>query len=176
MLSQKAKYALRALLVMAAAKPDDEPIHIATIAEQEGISRKFLEAILLELRKHGLLTSRRGAAGGYRLARPAEEIFFGEVIRIVDGPLAPLPCASVTAFHECEDCPEPNRCSIRWLMQQVRDATAGVLDNCTLADALGKRPVSRNGRSRAAAAHALWDPVSHTRKSSPRRAGKTPTS
>ena len=172
MLSQKAKYALRALLVMAAAKPDDEPIHIGAIAEQEGISRKFLEAILLELRKHGVLTSRRGAAGGYRLARPAEQIFFGEVIRIIDGPLAPLPCASVTAFHACTDCAEPDRCSIRWLMQQVRDATAGVLDNCTLADALGKRPVKRNSRSRGAAVQALWDPVSHTRRDPPRRNGK----
>src|SRR5580658_4773204 len=102
MLSQKAKYALQALLVMAD-KSEDEPIHIADIAAAEGISRKFLEAILLELRKHGVLTSRRGAGGGYRLARPAGEIFFGEVIRIIDGPLAPLPCASVTAFHECAD-------------------------------------------------------------------------
>lgn len=162
MLSQKAKYALRALLVMAAS-PDSEPLHIGDIAESEGISRKFLEAILLELRKHGVLTSRRGAGGGYRLARPADQIFFGEVIRIVDGPLAPLPCASVTAFNECADCPAPDRCEIRWLMQRVRDAVAGVLDNCTLADALGKRPVAGRG-ARSAAAAALWDPVSRTRR------------
>lgn len=142
MLSQKAKYALRALLFMAK-RTDDEPIHIAAIAESENISRKFLEATLLELRKHGLLASRRGPGGGYRLARPAAEISFGEVIRIIDGPLAPLPCASVTAFQLCDDCPDPHRCSIRWLMQQVRDATAAVLDGCTLADALGKLPAAR---------------------------------
>jgi Rrf2 family protein len=93
----KAKYALRALLVLAA-RPDDEPVHIADIAEVEHISGKFLEATLLELRKHGVLASQRGQHGGYRLARPASEISFGEVIRIIDGPLALLPCASVTAF------------------------------------------------------------------------------
>jgi Rrf2 family protein len=141
MLSQKAKYALRALLVLAA-RPDDGLVHIADIAEAEHISRKFLEATLLELRKHGVLASQRGQHGGYRLARPASEISFGEVIRIIDGPLAPLPCASVTAFRLCSDCAEPEACSIRWLMQKVRDATAGVLDECTLADALGKRPLA----------------------------------
>ncbi len=145
MLSQKAKYALRALLVLAAGA-DDKPVHIADIATSEKISRKFLEATLLELRKHGVLASRRGQHGGYRLARPADQISFGEVIRIIDGPLAPLPCASVTAFQLCSDCADPQTCSIRWLMQKVRDATAGVLDECTLADALGKRPaVHRTG-------------------------------
>jgi Rrf2 family protein len=148
MLSQKAKYALRALLALAA-EPEGEPVHIADIAASENISRKFLESILLELRRHGLLVSRRGPGGGYRLARAADQITFGEIIRIVDGPLAPVACASVTAFQLCTDCPDPNACSIRWLMQQVRDATAGVLDNCTLADALGKRPVKRPGARRA---------------------------
>ena len=151
MLSQKAKYALRALLVLAA-RPGDEPVHVADIAETEHISRKFLEATLLELRKHGVLVSQRGQHGGYRLARPAGEISFGEVIRIIDGPLAPLPCASVTAFRVCPDCARPDDCSIRWLMQKVRDATAGVLDECTLADALGKRPIAHRvlGRGKAA--------------------------
>jgi len=88
---------------------------------------------------------RRGPGGGYSLARPADQIYFGEVIRIIDGPLAPLPCASVTAFRLCADCSDPHRCSIRWLMQRVRDATAGVLDSCTLADAVGKRPVDNQG-------------------------------
>jgi Rrf2 family protein len=145
MLSQKAKYALRAVLVMAA-HTDTTPLLIADIAESENISRKFLEATLLELRKHGILTARRGRGGGYRLARSPDEITFGEIIRIIDGPLAPVPCASVTAFQLCPDCPVPQRCSIRWLMQQVRDATSDVLDNCTLADALGKRPAPRRTR------------------------------
>jgi Rrf2 family protein len=139
MLSQKAKYALRALLILANARTG-ESLHIAGIADAENIPRKFLESTLLELRKHGILESRRGRGGGYRLARPADRISFGEVIRIIDGPLAPVPCASVTQFRLCADCSTPRRCSIRWLMQQVRDATAGVLDNCTLADALGKVP------------------------------------
>jgi Rrf2 family protein len=151
MLSQKAKYALRALLVLAT-RADDEPVHIADIAASQNISRKFLEATLLELRKHGILASRRGQRGGYRLARPANEIRFGEVIRIIDGPLAPVPCASVTAFQLCSDCPDPHSCSIRWLMQKVRDATAGVLDECTLADALGQRPAAYQARDRRKAA------------------------
>lgn len=155
MLSQKAKYALQAVLVMAA-RADDIPVHIADIAASEGIPRKFLEAILLELRKHGVLTSRRGPGGGYRLARPADQIHFGEIIRVIDGPLAPLSCASVTAFRLCADCADPHRCSIRWLMQRVRDATAGVLDSCTLADAVGKRPVNdRRNRTKVAAGRKL---------------------
>jgi len=145
MLSHKAKYALRALLVLAN-EPSDVPLHIADIAAAENISRKFLEATLLELRKRGILESRRGRGGGYRLARAADQISFGEVIRAIDGPLAPLPCASVTAFALCSDCPDPNHCSIRWLMQRVRDATASVLDSCTLADALGKSPDSHRSR------------------------------
>jgi Rrf2 family protein len=139
MLSQKAKYALRALLVLAD-HTTSGPLQIADIAATENISRKFLEMTLLELRKHGILESRRGRCGGYRLARQADQISFGEVIRIIDGPLAALPCASVTQFRLCADCQDPHTCSIRWLMQQVRDATSGVLDNCTLADALGKVP------------------------------------
>ena len=145
MLSQKAKYALRALLVLAT-RAGDEPVHIADIAVSENISRKFLEATLLELRKHGILASRRGQRGGYCLARPANEIPFGEVIRIIDGPLAPVSCASVTAFRLCSDCRDPQSCSVRWLMQKVREATASVLDECTLADALGQRPAAFRAR------------------------------
>lgn len=145
MLSQKAKYALRALMVLANSKTG-VPVRVHDIADAEKLSHKFLEAILLELRKHGILESRRGRGGGYRLARPAHSISFGEVIRIIDGPLAPLPCASLTQFRLCADCSDPPRCSIRWLMQQVRDATSGVLDNCTLADALGKVPRAFPGR------------------------------
>src|ERR1700733_12677059 len=120
MLSHKAKYALRALLVMAD-DPSGQPLHISDIAAAENISRKFLEATLLELRKRGILESRRGRGGGYRLARAPDQISFGEVIRVIDGPLAPVPCASVTAFALCSDCSDPHRCAIRWLMQRVRD-------------------------------------------------------
>jgi Rrf2 family protein len=138
MLSQKAKYALRALLMLAE-QPDADMVMIADIAEREKVPRKFLEAILLDLRKRGLLDSRRGKYGGYRLAKPADAISFGEIIRIVDGPLAPLPCASKSGFRPCDDCTDANSCSVRWLMLQVRDATAEILDNCSLADALKHR-------------------------------------
>jgi Rrf2 family protein len=138
MLSQKAKYALRALLMLAEQSQTDM-VMIADIAERENVPRKFLEAILVDLRKRGLLDSRRGKYGGYRLAKPADAISFGEIIRIVDGPLAPLPCASKTGFRPCDDCTDVNSCSVRWLMLQVRDATADILDNCSLAAALKHR-------------------------------------
>jgi Rrf2 family protein len=138
MLSQKAKYALRALLMLAE-QSDADMVMIGDIAEREKVPRKFLEAILVDLRKRGLLDSRRGKYGGYRLAKPADAISFGEIIRIVDGPLAPLPCASKTGFRACDDCTDVNSCSVRWLMLQVRDATADILDNCSLADALKHR-------------------------------------
>jgi Rrf2 family protein len=114
-------------------------VMIGDIAERENVPRKFLEAMLVDLRKRGLLDSRRGKYGGYRLAKPAEAISFGEIIRIVDGPLAPLPCASKSGFRPCDDCTDANSCSVRWLMLQVRDATADILDNCSLADALRHR-------------------------------------
>ncbi|MGQ9367207.1 RrF2 family transcriptional regulator [Azospirillum sp. A39] len=138
MLSQKAKYALRAL-IMLAERPAGELVLIADIAERENIPRKFLEAILVELRKSGLLYAKRGKSGGYRLARPPSQISFGEVIRLTDGHIAPLPCASKAAFRPCADCTDPDTCSVRWLMIQVRDATAAVLDNRTLADAIRYR-------------------------------------
>jgi Rrf2 family protein len=138
MLSQKAKYALRALLMLAEQQEADM-VMIADIAERENVPRKFLEAILVDLRKRGLLDSKRGKYGGYRLAKPPEAISFGEIIRIVDGPLAPLPCASKTGFRACADCTDVSSCSVRWLMLQVRDATADILDNCSLADALKHR-------------------------------------
>lgn len=138
MLSQKAKYALRAL-TMLAEQPGSDLVQIADIAERENIPRKFLEAILVELRRHGLLYARRGKAGGYRLARPAAEISLGTVIRLVDGMLAPIPCASRTAFRPCEDCHDPATCFIRHTMLDVRDAIAGVLETRTLADALSHR-------------------------------------
>lgn len=133
MLSQKARYALRALLRLAR-QDDDALVLIADLADEEKIPRKFLEAILVELRKHGLLDSKRGKAGGYRLAREPSAITLGEVIRILDGPLAPLPCASRTAFRPCDDCTDVETCSVRWVMRDVRDAIAAVLDHRTLAD------------------------------------------
>ena len=133
MLTQKAKYALRALAVLADADPRI-PLPIHEIADRARAPQKFLEAILLEMRRHGVLASTRGKAGGYVLARPPGEVRVGEVIRMVDGPLAPIPCASLTAYRPCADCPDPGTCSIRIGMRRVRDATAAVLDNTTIAN------------------------------------------
>ena len=139
MLTQKAKYALRAALSLARNWNDSEPLSIREIAEEEGISLKFLEAILLELRNAGILESRRGRSGGYRLARPPEEISFGAVIRAIDGPLAPIRCASRLYFEPCADCVDVRNCSIRWVMIKARDAIADTLDHCTLAEALAQK-------------------------------------
>lgn len=135
MLTQKAKYALRALAVLAEAEPGVSiPTHV--VAQRARAPSKFLEAILLELRRHGFVRSLRGKAGGYALAAAPRDIALGSVIRAVDGPLAPIACASLTAYRPCEDCPQPETCTIRLLMRRVRDATAAILDGTTLADLL----------------------------------------
>ena len=138
MLTQKAKYALRSLAVLAAADPH-VPLPIHEIADRAHAPQKFLEAILLELRRHGVLVSTRGKAGGYVLARPAEDLKVGDIIRMVDGPLAPIPCASLTAYRPCADCPDPESCAIRSVMRRVRDATAAILDHTSIAE-IGAAP------------------------------------
>ncbi|MBI1852269.1 MAG: Rrf2 family transcriptional regulator [Planctomycetes bacterium] len=134
MLSKKAKYALKALLVLAR-EQGHGPILIGDLALREGIPKKFLEMILLELKNHGLLQSKKGKGGGYFLAKPAEQIFFGEVVRILDGPLAPIPCVSQMAYMTCEECQDEESCGVRLVMKQVRDAIAEILDGTSLADA-----------------------------------------
>lgn len=135
MISQKAKYALRALLALAEAQ-EGEPVFIGDIAEQQAIPRKFLEQILLDLKHQGLVVSRRGKMGGYLLLRRPETITFGEVLRIIDGPLAPLPCLSKMAYRRCEDCSDEKSCRIRRVFAGVAEATRGVLDSTTIADAI----------------------------------------
>jgi Rrf2 family protein len=144
MLSQKSRYALRALAVLAE-HDEPAPLSIQEIATRADAPRKFLEAILLELRRHGVLTSARGKLGGYALAAPAPEIELSRVIRILDGPLAPIPCASLTFYQPCEDCPDPEHCATRRVMREVRDAIAEVLDARTVADLV--TPVSPRKRS-----------------------------
>jgi Rrf2 family protein len=136
MLSQKAKYALRAILMLAEYSNRDDLLAISDIAKREGIPRKFLEAILVELRDRRLLESRRGRRGGYRLAKSPHTITFGEVIRIIDGPLALIGCASRSRFEPCDDCTDTETCSIRWVMLKARDAIAQTLDGYTLAEAV----------------------------------------
>lgn len=135
MLSQRSRYALKAL-VRLARTADGEPVQIASLAESEDIPRKFLEIILVELKRQNLVQSLRGKRGGYKLARPPEEITFGEIIRITDGPLALVPCVSRTAYRRCEDCKDEAACAINRVMAVVRDETARILDATTLADVL----------------------------------------
>ena len=135
MLSQKAKYALRALQMLAA-DHDKGPVLIGEISVQQRVPRKFLELILVDLKRAGFVRSYRGRNGGYMLARAPKDIRFGAVIRLIDGPLALLPCASKTAYRKCEDCADENTCSIRRLMRKVRDEASRILDKATLADHL----------------------------------------
>lgn len=135
MLSQKARYALRALFVLARSKPESM-IGIAEIAGQAGVPRKFLEQILLELKRRGIVYSERGKYGGYALARPPEKIAFAEVIRVIDGPLALTPCASQSFYRRCDDCADETTCAIRKVLLEVRDSTATILESHSLADAL----------------------------------------
>lgn len=146
MLSQKAKYALKALLALAKA-PDGTLLQAGEIAEHENVPKKFLDLILLELRNHRLVDSVRGKRGGYALGRPAEDITIGDIIRIVDGPLAPIACASVTAYRRCRDCPNEQACMVRHLMRDVRDAASGILDHMSLAEA-AEAGIAREGKRR----------------------------
>jgi len=126
---------LQALLVMAR-ENSDELLLVSDIAEKENLPKKFLEAILLELNRNGLVRSRRGRGGGYALAKAPEAITFGQVVRIMDGPLAPLSCVSVNYYRRCDDCRDEQSCAIRKVMRRVRDAIAHELDGTTLADAV----------------------------------------
>jgi Rrf2 family protein len=133
-LTKRGEYALRALIDIGIAHELGRPlISIRELSEKENIPIKFLEAILLELKRAGYLSSRRGVAGGYSLAKPMEQIVIGDVVRKMDGPLAPIRCASVTAYEPCS-CPDEAHCGLRLLMVDVRNAIANVLDRYTLAD------------------------------------------
>ncbi len=136
MLSNKGKYGLKAMVALAGADPE-RPMLVSDLAARNDIPKKFLDTILGELRNAGLLRSRKGPGGGYVLARPPEQIRIGQIIRVLDGPLAPIGCASRTAYQPCDDCGDIERCTVRLLMTQVRDAIATVLDQRTLAEMRG---------------------------------------
>jgi Rrf2 family protein len=147
MLTRKSKYGIKALLALA----EDQgrrPVLIAEVAEKHRIPMKFLQAILLDLKRHGILQSKMGKGGGYYLRRDPTEITVGEVIRVLDGPLALVPCVSQTAYSRCEECIDEATCSVRWIMREVRDATAEILDNTTLAELNAK---TKNGARRRGA-------------------------
>lgn len=132
MLSKKAKYALKALTVLTE-QYGQGPVLISELAERERIPRKFLEAILLQLKNNGVLMSKKGKGGGYLLNRPPDMINLGQVIRVIDGPLAPLPCVSITAYQRCDECEDEKTCNIRRVMKEVRDSTALILEGTSLA-------------------------------------------
>lgn len=137
MISKKTKYGLKALIYLAR-KYDQGPILIADLAREERIPKKFLENILLSLKNSGILQSRKGRGGGYYLGRPPDKITFGQAVRVMEGPLAPVPCVSEMAYAKCTECGDELTCGIRLVMKDVRDEMARILDGTTLADVLKK--------------------------------------
>jgi Rrf2 family protein len=136
-LSKRGEYGLRALIDLAGELRTQDNIHavvqIKDIAERQQIPLKFLEQILLTLKNVGIVHSKQGTGGGYYLARPAEEIIIGQIVRALDGPLAPIRCVSQTAYEPC-DCPDIQTCGLRMIMLDVRNAIADILDHTSLAD------------------------------------------
>jgi Rrf2 family protein len=137
MISKKTKYALKALIYLGT-EYDKGPILISDLAREERIPKKFLELILLALKNSGILQSKKGKGGGYFLGKAPGKVSMGQVIRSLEGPLAPVPCVSETAYGRCEECADETTCGIRMVMKDVRDAMAKILDNTTLADVLEK--------------------------------------
>ena len=133
-LSKRGEYALRALIDLGISRELGRPLlQISELVEKEKLPEKFLVQILVQLREAGIIETRRGKHGGYSLARPMDAINFGHVIRLIDGPLAPIACCSQTAYARCT-CPDEAHCGLRMLMLDVRNAIANVLDRYTLAD------------------------------------------
>jgi Rrf2 family protein len=134
-ISKKTKYGLQALFALTR-RYGEGPVLIAVLAKGEEIPLKFLESILLDLKGRGIVESKKGPRGGYQLSVAPSKITVGTVIRVLEGPLAPLPCASESAYRPCDECSDVEHCETRILMREVRDAIAGVLDHTTLAQAV----------------------------------------
>lgn len=145
-LSQKTKYALRALQYLALRRHEG-PVLISDLSEDEKIPRKFLELILLELKNNGLLQSKKGKGGGYALRKAPAEITLGQVIRLFDGPVALMPCVSESAYSACPECHDEAICGTRFFMKEVRDATAKILDGTTIADVLSRSQLLESKRA-----------------------------
>src|SRR5215469_8465143 len=141
-ISKRTQYGLKAVIALGR-RYGEGPVLIASLSAEETIPLKFLEGILLDLKGRGVLESKKGKGGGYQLSRPPSTITIGSIIRFMEGPLAPLPCASETAFKACEECPDVESCGIRIIMRQVRDRMAEVLDKTTLADLLRQMDEAR---------------------------------
>jgi Rrf2 family cysteine metabolism transcriptional repressor len=138
-LSTKGEYASRAMLELAL-NYEKRPLHIRDISKARSIPQRFLEQILLQLKRAGYLRSRKGPDGGYYLSKAPSQISVAEVIRVMDGPLAPIDCVSVTA-HEI--CPHERTCGLKWLWQEVRDAVAEILERTTLSDLVARTKASK---------------------------------
>lgn len=136
MLSKKSKYAIKALIALAKNYGKTTPLRISTISEEEKIPRKFLEAILVELRNNSLVNSKMGASGGYYLAKHPQEIVLSQIIRISGGPIAMLPCVSLNFYETCEECANESTCSLHDVMLEVREATIRILSKTSLSDML----------------------------------------
>ena len=133
-LSKRGEYALRTLINLGIAAEVRRPlVQVAELAKKEQLPAKFLEQIMQALKEAGFIASERGKFGGYRLARPAAKISIGQVVRALEGPLAPIGCVSQTAYEKCT-CPDEEHCGLRMLMLDVRNAIAGILDRYSLAD------------------------------------------
>lgn len=137
MLSKKTKYGLKALTYLAS-QSERAPVQISEIAGHENIPQKFLESILLTLRKTGLLGSKKGKGGGYYLIKEPNEIPMTTVIRVLEGPIAMVPCVSLNFYEKCDDCPDENKCAVHKLMLQVRDSALEVYRKNTLADLISE--------------------------------------
>ena len=135
MISKKTKYALKAALMLAEQYVSHEPVLIAEVAEKEAIPKKFLESILLEMKNKGLLISRKGKGGGYLLARPPDQISFGDIIRAFEGSMAPVPCVEPGREAQCPECQDAHHCSIRTVMRELYNVSIGILDGTSLAQA-----------------------------------------
>jgi Rrf2 family protein len=166
-LSQKTRYALKALLELARAAPE-VTLSSATISARRNIPVKFMEAILVELKRDGLVRVTRGRAGGYQLAKSPNVVSFGQVVRLMEGPLALLPCVSVTQYRRCADCSDDRICELKKLFREVRDSTAAILDGWTLSDALG---ITEQGRADPGARRAgAVGARKNARRSAPKKA------
>lgn len=146
MISQRARYAFKAVVALARAKPG-EGLQIRQLCEQEKLPRKFLEQILLTLKAAGYITSRRGRDGGYELLKPAEKIFIGPMLRAVDGPIAPLPCLSRTAYRRCEDCRDEASCELRLAFDSAYNDYLQKLERLSLADVMRQSDSIPHGSS-----------------------------
>ncbi len=137
MLSKKTKYGIKALAYLAS-KETSKPVLISEIAENENISKKFLEAILLQLKKNGFLGSKMGKGGGYYLLKEPKEMTIASVYRVLEGPIAMLPCVSLNYYEKCDDCISEDECILHKMMIEVRDRTLQVYENKTISDLLQK--------------------------------------